>query len=164
MEAKKVIHSAIEDHTTTVFPNDLNNYGTLFGGKVLEIGDRLAAIVAKRHSGSSCVTLGIDSVRFLAPAHQGDVLIFQASVNRAWNSSMEIGLKVYKEDLKTLRRIHIVSAYFTFVAINEAGEPTQVPLLLPETEAEKRRYQEADIRKHLRMKNMHTRIPPFSIR
>ncbi|MGR3973339.1 MAG: acyl-CoA thioesterase [Candidatus Rhabdochlamydia sp.] len=151
MKAKKVMDSAIQDHTITVFPNDLNSYGTLFGGRVLDLGDRLAGIVAKRHTGSTCVTLGIDSVRFLAPAHQGDILIFKLCLNRAWNSSMEIGLKVYKEDFRTLLKQHIVSAYFTFVAVNQEGKPVLIPSLVPETDEEIRRYHEADLRKTLRL-------------
>src|SRR5665213_3850318 len=95
---KRVSESAIHDQTYIVFPNDLNSIGTLYGGRVLEQADRVAAVVAKRHSGRVCVTLGVDSVRFLAPARHGDILIFQAAVNHVWRTSMEIGVKVLVEE------------------------------------------------------------------
>ena len=107
---KPVADSAIHDQTAVVFPNDLNAYGTLFGGRVLDLCDRVSGVVAKRHSGAVCVTLGIDSVRFLAPAKHGDILVFKAAVNRVWKTSMEIGVKVFKEDFRTLQRVHILSA------------------------------------------------------
>src|SRR5258708_35387164 len=84
MEGKPVSASYIIDQVVEVFPNDLNPHGTLFGGRVMEIIDNLAAIVAKSHSGAVCVTLGIDSVRFLNPARRGDILVCMASVNKAW--------------------------------------------------------------------------------
>src|SRR3954469_21111866 len=88
---KPVSASAIHDQTAIVFPNDLNSLGTLFGGRVLEQADWVSAIVAKRHTGRVCVTLGVDSVRFHAPARHGDILVFQAAVNRVWRTSLEVG-------------------------------------------------------------------------
>src|SRR3954451_16806729 len=95
LPAKPVSASAIHDQTMVVFPNDLNTLGTLFGGRVMELADILAATVAKRHAGRSVVTLMIDSVRFLASSRHGDTLVFKASVNRTWTTSMEVGLKVF---------------------------------------------------------------------
>ena len=151
--SKPVGDSAINDQTAVVFPNDLNAYGTLFGGRVLDLCDRVSGVVAKRHSGSVCVTLGIDSVRFLAPAKHGDILVFKAAVNRVWKTSMEIGVKVYKEDFRTLQRVHILSAYFTFVALDDHLKPVEVPAVLPETVEEKRRYKEAEERRQLRLQS-----------
>ncbi len=151
MDPKPVSFSAIDNQISIVFPNDLNANGTLFGGKVLEQGDWLCAIVAKRHSQRVCVTLGLDSVRFLAPATSGDVLILKAALNRAWHTSMEVGLKVFAEDIRTLERRHIFSAYFTFVALDETFRPTKVPPVIPETEDEKRRYEEAEMRRTKRL-------------
>lgn len=151
MQPKPVSESAIDEQTALVFPNDLNTYGTLFGGRVLELGDWLSAIVAKRHSGRVCVTLGLDSVRFLAPAKSGDILVLKASVNRAWNTSMEIGLKVFAEDYRTRGRRHIFSAYFTFVALDEKLKPTQIPEVIPETEDQVRRYEDAERRRKKRL-------------
>lgn len=153
MKGRPVRESAIDDQTALVFPNDLNTYGTLFGGKVLELGDWLCAIVAKRHTGKVCVTLGLDTVRFHAAATSGDILVLKAAINRAWNSSMEVGLKVFAEDYRTQERRHIFSAYFTFVALDETRKPTKIPPIIPETDEEKRRYQQAEERRQKRLKS-----------
>src|SRR5437764_11709714 len=108
LAGKPVSASAIHDQTSIVFPNDLNSLGTLFGGRVMEQADRVAAVVAKRHSGRSCVTLGIDSVRFMNSARHGDILIFRAAINRVWKTSMEIGMKVLAEDVASMTYTHIV--------------------------------------------------------
>lgn len=151
MTGKPVSASAINDQTAIVFPNDLNSLGTLFGGRVMELCDTTCAVVAKRHSGRPCVTLGIDSVRFHASATHGDVLIFKAAVNRVWRTSMEIGIKVYAEHFKTNVRKHIVSAYFVFVAVDDDLRPVEAPPLIPETPDEKRRYEKAELRRQNRI-------------
>lgn len=152
LKGKPVKDSAIDNQTALVFPNDLNTYGTLFGGKVLELGDWLCGIIAKRHTGKVCVTLGLDSVRFHASATIGDILVLKAAINRAWNTSMEIGLKVFAENYRTGERKHIFSAYFTFVALDETRKPTKIPPVIPETEEEKRRFKEAEERRQKRLK------------
>ena len=151
LQPKRVSDSAIHDQTAIVFPNDLNSVGTLFGGRVLEQADRVAAVVARRHSGRECVTLGIDSVRFLAPAHHGDILVFQAAVNRVWRTSMEVGVNVFAEEFRDLQRRHIFSAYFTFVAMDDALHPVEIAPVIPETDAEHRRYKQADERRQARL-------------
>ncbi len=153
MQAKSASLSAIEDQVVEVFPNDLNAHGTLYGGKVLEIVDSLAAIVAKRHSNTVCVTLGIDSVRFLNPARRGDILVCMASVNKAWRTSMEIGVKVIAEDFRSLEQKDILSAFFTFVAVDDNHNPVEIPSLLPESEDQKRRFNQAEIRRSIRLKS-----------
>lgn len=150
-EGKPVSASAIHDQTAIVFPNDLNSLGTLFGGRVLEMGDRVAAVVAKRHAGYDCVTLGIDSVRFHAPARHGDTLVFQAAVNRTWHTSIEVGLKVFAEDSRTMNRRHVFSAYFTFVAVDGDMKPVPVVPVIPETDEQRRRYEQADQRRRARL-------------
>jgi len=152
MEARAASISAIDDQVVEVFPNDLNAHGTLYGGKVLEMVDTLAAIVAKRHSNTVCVTLGIDSVRFLSPARRGDILVCMASVNKAWRTSMEIGVKVIAEDFRSLEQKDILTAFFTFVAVDDQHNPMEIPSLLPESEDEKRRFKEAEIRRSMRLK------------
>ncbi len=147
---KRISESAIHDQTYKVFPNDLNSNDTVFGGLVMSILDRTASVVAERHSGCTCVTASVDAMHFLAPAKRGDVLLFRAAVNRTWRTSMEIGIQVMAEDLKTKQISHILSAYFTFVAVNEDQKPVPVPPILPETPTEKRRYDEADIRRQHR--------------
>lgn len=148
---KRVSESAIHDQTALVFPNDLNSLGTLFGGRVLELADRVTAVVSQRHSGRVCVTLGIDSVRFLGPARHGDILVFQSAVNRVWRTSMEVGVKVFAENFKTLHRRHVFSAYFTFVALDDDQHPVEIAAVIPETDEEQSRYRQADERRQARL-------------
>ncbi|MEM8594826.1 MAG: acyl-CoA thioesterase [Pseudomonadota bacterium] len=145
--SKPVSESKIDSHVYRIFPNDLNSHKTVFGGQVMAIADRLALVVAERHSAHICVTASLDSVHFLAPAKEGDTLVFSAAVNKAWNSSMEIGVRVEAENSRTGKHKHIVSAYFTFVALDENNRPVQVPQLILETEDERKRYEAAEIRK-----------------
>src|SRR3989344_3589201 len=152
LRSKKVSESVINDYAHLLLPNDLNTMGNAFGGRVVEIADRVASIVARRHSGKSCVTLLIDSLRFLGPATQGEALVFKVAVNRVWNTSMEVGVKVLAENLKTGEQRQVASAYFTFVTINSKNKPVKILPVVPETEKEKRRYQEADERRQERLR------------
>jgi acyl-CoA hydrolase len=144
--------SEVDDYVYKIFPNDLNSCDTAFGGTVLSLLDRIALVVAERHSEKVCVTVSIDAVHFLAPAKKGDNLIIQAKINRAWNSSMEIGLRVMSENVFNGEHHHILSAYFTFVALDSQGKPTKVFEVKPESDDEKRRFEEADHRKARRIK------------
>lgn len=157
LPGRLVKDSAVENQTYKVFPNDLNSMGKVFGGLIMSIIDRTALVVAERHSGSSCVTVSVDSIHFLAPASRGDTLLFSASVNRSWTSSMEIGVRVTIENYRTRETHHILSAYLTFVALDDNGKPTRVPPVIPESFIEKRRYAEADERRKLRREEMEKR-------
>ncbi len=150
MQAKSPKESAVNDYVYKIFPNDLNSKGTVFGGTITALLDRIALVIAERHSSKTCVTVSIDAVHFLAPAKSGDNLIIQGMINRSWNSSMEIGLKVTAENPFSKDHKHILSAYFTFVAVDDWGRPTKVPQILPESHDEKRRYEEAALRKERR--------------
>ena len=152
MHGKTVASTAVDDHIYKVFPNDLNTNGTVFGGLVIAILDRVALVVAERHSGCVCVTASVDALHFLQPAYLGDVLTFKASVNRSWHASMEIGLKVVAEGARGGFPKHVVSAYFTFVALDEKLKPTSVSAVIPESALEKRRYEEAGIRRSARLR------------
>jgi acyl-CoA hydrolase len=153
LSGKPVSASSISDQTAIVFPNDINVIGTLYGGRAMEKADEVAAIVAKRHSGRTCVTLGIDTVRFLAPARLGDILVFKSAVNRVWRTSMEVGLKILADDRATMDRRHIVSAYFTFVGVDENLHPVELAPVIPESDDEKRRFEQADQRRQRRIQS-----------
>lgn len=152
-KGKPPSESAVEQNVYKVFPNDLNSEYTVFGGLVMGLCDRTALIVAERHSGHSCVTAAVDSLNFLAPAHSGETLILKAAVNRAWRSSMEIGVHVVAEDSFSGDTRHVVSAYLTFVALGRNGKPTTVPEVLPESEVEHRRFDAAEERRRSRLEN-----------
>jgi acyl-CoA hydrolase len=150
-KAKRVKDSAVDNHTYKIFPNDLNSYGTAFGGMIMAICDRTALVVAERHSKKTCVTASVDSMHFLQPAGQGDILLFSAAVNRAWHTSMEVGVKVVAEHWETGEKRHVISAYFTFVALDQHKKPVPIPAIIPETPLEKRRYEEAEDRRSRRI-------------
>lgn len=149
---KTVAASAVTDQVYWVFPNDLNANDTVFGGMIMAQMDRLCAVVACRHADSVCVTASVDAVHFLAPAKRGDVLIFAAAVNQAWRSSMEVGCRVDAQALNGERR-HILSAYLSFVSVNEEGKSRAVPALIAETASEVRRAAEASLRRAQRLRH-----------
>jgi acyl-CoA hydrolase len=134
-----------------MMPQHSNNLGNVFGGVVLSMMDKTAAIAAFRHCRNSVVTASIDRVDFREPIHLGDLVVMQASVNFAGRSSMEVGVRVEAEDLLTGRRRHTNSCYLTFVAVDATGRPIEVPDLLPETEDEWRRHSAAKERRRRRL-------------
>jgi len=152
--SKTVSESAVEGHVYKVFPNDLNAHGTAFGGMIMAKCDRLSLVVAERHSSHVCVTASVDSIHFMAPAKENDTLLFKISVNRAWSSSMEIGVKVEAENSYTGENKHILSAYFTFVALDKNNKPASVPSLIAETKLQEKRFQQASIRRQARLKTI----------
>lgn len=152
VKGKRPSESAVEQNVYKVFPNDLNSKYTVFGGLVMGLCDRIALIVAERHSGHNCVTAAVDNLNFLAPARSGETLILKAAVNRTWRSSMEIGVRVVAEDSFGGDTRHVVSAYLTFVALDEDGSPTEVPAILPQTDLQHRRFQAAGERRDARLK------------
>ena len=144
--------SAVDQHIYKVFPNDLNASYSIFGGVIMSICDRLALVVAERHSSRTCVTASVDSLHFMSPAKEGETLVFSAAINRAWTTSMEIGVKVTAENSFTGETRHIVSAYFTFVALDESDGPAPVPALTVTNKEEERRYSEAQLRRDARLR------------
>jgi acyl-CoA hydrolase len=150
-KGKRPSASAVEQNVYKIFPNDLNSEYTVFGGLVMGLCDRTALIVAERHSGHACVTAAVDSLDFLAPAHSGETLVLKAAINRAWRSSMEIGVNGAAENSFLGDTRHVVSAYLTFVALDENGSPIPVPPVLPETEVERRRFEAAEERREARL-------------
>ena len=134
-----------------MMPTDANILGHVFGGSVLSMMDKAAAVVAIRHARSACVTVSIDRVDFREPIHVGDLVVMRASCNFAGRTSMEIGVRVEAEDMISGRRRHTNSCYLTFVAIDRNGRPVEVPQVLPETDEERRRYEAAQARRRRRL-------------
>ncbi|CAG9620253.1 acyl-CoA thioesterase [Sutcliffiella rhizosphaerae] len=132
--------------TSRVFPNDINNHHTLFGGKLLSDVDMIASISASRLCRCECVTASMDSVDFLSPIRPTDAVIFESFVTWTGKSSMEIFVKVIAEGLTTGNRTTAATAFLTFVALDDNGKPTTVPCIHPETEEEKYLHNTADQR------------------
>ena len=149
--SRPVDASAIEKHVYKVFPNDMNSHHTVFGGMIMSKCDRLALVVAERHSGCVCVTAAVDSIHFRAPAKGNDTLLFSLSLNRSWGSSMEIGARVEAENSYTGDSRHILSAFFTFVALDENDKPVDVPAVEPQSTNQSRRFNNAQIRREGRL-------------
>jgi acyl-CoA hydrolase len=125
--------------------------GHVFGGVILSMMDKTAAIAAFRHSRASVVTASIDRVDFREPVRLGDLVIMQSSVNFVGRSSMEVGVRVEAEDLLSGRRRHTNSCYLTFVAVDANGRPVEVPELVPQTAEERRRFEAARERRARRL-------------
>lgn len=134
-----------------MMPQHANNLGHVFGGVILSMMDRTAAVAAIRHARNSCVTVSIDRVDFREPIHLGDLVIMRSSVNYVGRTSIEVGVRVEAEDLITGIRRHTNSCYMTFVAVDRNGRPIPVPPVIPETEDEKRRFAAAQERRRMRL-------------
>lgn len=137
-----------------VLPNDANPLGNLLGGRLLHYIDLAGAMAAHRHSRSYVVTASMDHIDFLAPVHVGDLLILKSSVNRAFRTSMEVGVKAFVENYITGTRRHVSSAYLTFVAVDQRGHHLPVPPVTPDNDEEKQRYEDAGRRRELRKAEM----------
>lgn len=149
---KTVKESAVNGNYHVVFGKDLNNHETAFGGGVVAESDIIAAIAATQHSGIQCVTKRIDPFNFDDGVRRGEILIFYASVNRVWRTSMEVGVKIFaKHPVKNPTPRYVASGYFTFVNIGADGKPTPCRPVIPETDEEKRRYDQADLRRQSRL-------------
>lgn len=149
--ARPVSASRVE-MTEIVFPTDANPLGNVMGGRVMHWMDIAAAVAAGRHARSPVVTASVDRIDFLRPVPVGSVLVLLASVNGTGRTSMEVGVKVFREDRPTGQRSHVASAYLTFVALDpERCHPIPVPPLLAETEEDRRRQREAEERRRRRL-------------
>jgi acyl-CoA hydrolase len=139
--------------TEMVLPNDTNTLGNLLGGRLMHWIDLAAAIAGQRHAKTVVVTASVDELNFLHPIKIAEVVILRASVNRVFKTSMEVGVKVYSQNLKTGESKHANSAYLTFVALDENGRPTTMHPVIPEDEEEHRRFREALERRDLRLQH-----------
>jgi acyl-CoA hydrolase len=134
-----------------ILPGDLNSLGYLFGGKLVSWIDKVGAISAIKHVRGTVVTVSIDNLIFKKPVVNGSILTIRASVNRVFEHSMEVG--VVANNLPPGQEIpqHVCTAYLTFVALDEKGKPQPIPHVIPESDEEKRRYEEALIRRNHRL-------------
>lgn len=137
--------------TELVLPNDTNQLGNLLGGRLMHWIDIAAALAAMRHAHRVCVTASVDGMSFHQPIRLGAVVILKASVNRAFKTSMEVGVRVEMENPLDGTSEHAHTAYLTFVGLDETGKPQPAPPVLPETDAERRRYEAAGMRRQARL-------------
>jgi acyl-CoA hydrolase len=127
-------------------PHQANQYGTAFGGVIMAWIDMIASMAAQRHCAKEVVTASIDSLSFKEPIRVGEHVVLKASVNYAGRTSMEVGVRVIREDPYTAEQIIATTAHLTFVALGEDKRPSPVPPVLPVTADEKRRYENAKLR------------------
>ena len=152
MAVRKVSESQIT-MTELVFPNHTNQLGTLFGGQLMYWIDICASLSAEKLTGGVCVTASVDRVDFHHPVKLGDAVTLLSSVNRVFNTSLEVGVKVFAQNFKEGTVKHTNSAYLTFVLVDKEGKPVKAIEALPETNEQKRRFNEALVRRENRLKN-----------
>lgn len=153
----RTVSESQSEMTELILPNDANTLGNLLGGRLMHFIDLVGAMAAYRHARTHVVTASMDHIDFIAPVHVGDLLILKSSVNRAFNTSMEVGVKVWVENTIAGIHRHVASAYLTFVAIDSQGRRVPVPQLRPETEEDQRRYEDAGRRRELRKRELERR-------
>jgi acyl-CoA hydrolase len=146
---RRVIDSQSE-RSEIIFPADANPLGNLFGGRLMQFIDLVGAVAASRHARAITITASMDHLDFVSPVKVGDLLILRASVNRAFKTSMEVGVKAMVEDVLEQRLRHVSSAYLTYVAVDRTGQGIVVPQLELETDHERRRWEDAGRRREMR--------------
>lgn len=150
--AARSVESSRVIMTQLVLPSHTNSLDTIFGGVIMSWIDVAGAIAAQRHCQKEVVTASLDDLHFVAPVRKGWVVNVKASVNFVSRTSMEIGVRVDAENPKTSEHFHVASAYLTFVALDSRGKPTPVAPLKLENEDDRRRFEEAQQRRQLRLK------------
>ncbi|HVJ06903.1 MAG TPA: acyl-CoA thioesterase [Acidisarcina sp.] len=146
----RTVADSQSEMTELILPNDTNTLGNLLGGRLMHFIDLVGAMAAYRHSRTHVVTAAMEHIDFIAPVHVGDLLILKSSMNRAFNTSMEVGVKVWVENTLAGVHRHVASAYLTFVAIDSQGRRVPIPRLQPETQEEERRFEDAGRRREHR--------------
>jgi acyl-CoA hydrolase len=137
--------------TELVLPGDTNAHGTIFGGKVMQWIDIAASVAAMRHSSGLVVTASIDALHFLTPIQVGEVVVLKAQVNYAGRTSMEVGVRVEAEDVRSGARRYTTKAYLTFVAVDAVGKPRPIPRLTLSSDEDSRRHADAEARRASRL-------------
>ena len=158
MTLTKAVRESVSEYSELALPNDANGLGNVLGGKVMHLVDLAGALAAIRHARCPVVTLSVDRLQFLHPVRIGELIVLRSSVNRVFRTSMEVGVKVTTENLMTGEKRHTCSAYLTFVALDERRKPTPIIPVVPETEEEKRRYEEAGARREYRLANRKAQV------
>ncbi len=146
----RLVSDSQSEMTEIILPNDTNTLGNLLGGRLMHFIDLTGAMAAYRHSHTHVVTASMDHIDFIHPVHVGDLLILKSSVNRAFRTSLEVGVKAWVENTFTNTRLHVASAYLVFVAIDQNGRRMPVPEITPITADEQRRYADAMLRRQHR--------------
>jgi acyl-CoA hydrolase len=149
--AVKTVRETQSDYSEICLPNDANTLGTMLGGHMMHLVDLCGAIAAMRHARCPVVTASVDQMTFLHPVRIGDLVRLKSQVNRVFRTSMEVGVKVWVENLQSAALRHTSSAYLTFVALDPSGNRVVLPQVVPETGDEKRRYAEAAERRAYRL-------------
>jgi len=147
----KTVADSVTETVEIVLPNDANPLGNILGGKVMHLIDVTGAISARRHSRSLVVTASVDNLDFVHPIKVGQLIVLRAFVTRTFNTSLEVEVNVFLEDCLTGERRQTSSAFVTYVAVDRDGRPTKVPPIVPATAEEKRRFREAQERRHRRL-------------
>jgi acyl-CoA hydrolase len=154
--ARRVSESALVT-SHLMMPQDANIQGNVYGGTIMKLMDEIAGTVAARHCRTNVVTASIDRMDFFHPVYIGDLLVLKSSVNYVGKTSLEVGVRIEAENLKTGKAVHTASSYLTFVALDSDRRPTVVPELIAETPDEKRRQREAMERREMRLASKHGR-------
>lgn len=150
-KAGRPVSASRTEMSEFALPQDANLLGNVLGGRVMHLVDMAGAAAALRHSRTAVVTASVDHLDFRNPIHVGELIILKASVNRVFHSSMEVGVKVFSENLLTGERKHTTSAYLTFVALGDSQCPTAAPPLICQTAEDRRRYRQAMVRRKSRL-------------
>ncbi len=149
------VRESQSERSELIFPNDANPIGNLFGGRLMQFIDLVGAVSACRHARAITVTASMDHLDFVGPVRVGELLILKASVNRAFRTSMEVGVKAMVEDmLGSGKTRHVASAYLTYVAVDMMGQKIEVAPVIADTEHQKRRYEDAAKRREIRSAEM----------
>ncbi len=147
----RTVRQSQSEYSEICLPNSTNMLGTMLGGHVMHLVDLCGAIAAIRHARAAVVTASVDQMTFLYPIRIGDLAMLKSQVNRVFRTSMEVGVKLWVENLRTGEVRHTSSAYLTFVALDENGTRIVLPPIAPETPEEQRRYDEAAERRAYRL-------------
>ena len=146
MAGKTVSASAIFDYDIAIDLDHLGSDGAHFEGRFIQVVNSLAKMVASRHTGSSCVVVGIDSLRFRKKIERDDILLCRASVNCSWLTTLEVGIKVIAENFRSLERCDVFTAYFTFAAVDDEYRPIEIAPVIPESPEQIQRFHDAQAR------------------